>query len=45
MNIFKEINARGTTALIATHNRELFKNTGKRVIKIDGGAITGEEKG
>ncbi|MGD0885399.1 MAG: cell division ATP-binding protein FtsE [Thermodesulfovibrionales bacterium] len=45
MNIFKEINARGTTALIATHNRELFKNTGKRVIKIDGGAMTGEEKG
>lgn len=45
MRIFKEINARGTTILIATHNRELFRNTGKRVIRLDGGAIVGEGVG
>lgn len=45
MKIFKEINARGTTILIATHNRELFRNTGKRVIRLDGGAIVGEGVG
>jgi len=42
---FKEINARGTTVLIATHNRELFRNTGRRVIKLDAGNLVGEELG
>lgn len=43
--MFKEINAKGTTVLVATHNKELFRNTGRRVIKIDNGTIVGEEKG
>lgn len=43
--MFKEINAKGTTVLVATHNKELFRNTGRRVIKIDNGAIVGEEIG
>ena len=43
--MFKEINAKGTTVLVATHNRQLFSNTGRRVIKIDNGAIVGEELG
>lgn len=42
---FKEINARGTTIILATHNRELFKNTGKRVLKLDFGNFAGEELG
>ncbi len=42
---FKEINARGTTILLATHNRELFKNSGKRVLKLDFGNFAGEEIG
>lgn len=42
---FKEINARGTTILLATHNRELFRNSGKRVIKLDFGNFAGEEIG
>ncbi len=42
---FKEINARGTTILLATHNRELFKNSGKRVLKLDFGNFAGEETG
>ena len=39
MKIFREINARGTTILFATHNRDLYKNTGCRVIKLDSGNI------
>lgn len=45
MRIFKEINARGTTILIATHNRELYRNTGKRVIRLDNADIVSEERG
>lgn len=43
--LFKEINARGTTIAIATHNRELYRNTGRRVFRIDGGNMVGEEIG
>jgi cell division transport system ATP-binding protein len=42
---FKDINARGATILIATHNRELFRNTAKRVLKLDFGNFVGEEIG
>jgi len=42
---FKDINARGATILIATHNRELFRNTAKRVLKLDFGNLVGEEIG
>jgi cell division transport system ATP-binding protein len=45
MNTFKEINARGTTIMLATHNRELFRNSGKRVLKLDFGNFAGEELG
>jgi cell division transport system ATP-binding protein len=45
VRIFKDISARGTTILIATHNRELFRNTGRRVLKLDFGNLVGEEKG
>lgn len=42
---FKDINAKGTTILIATHNREMFRDTGRRVIKLDFGNLVGEERG
>ena len=42
---FKDINTKGSTILIATHNRELFRNTGKRVLKLDNGNFAGEEIG
>lgn len=45
IKLFKEINLQGTTVLIATHNRELFRNTRKRVLKLDGGILKGEEVG
>jgi len=39
----KDINIKGATVLVATHNRELFRNTGKRVLKMDEGNLVGEE--
>ena len=42
---FKDINAKGTTILIATHNREMFRETGRRVLKLDFGNFIGEEPG
>ncbi len=45
MRLFKDINARGTTILIATHNRELFRDTGRRVLRLDSGNLAGEKAG
>ncbi len=45
MKVFYEVNIRGTTVFIATHNKELCKNTGKRLLKLDGGNLTGNEVG
>ncbi len=45
IKLFGEINFQGTTILIATHNRELFRNRGKRILKLDGGNLVGEEVG
>jgi cell division transport system ATP-binding protein len=39
MRLFKEINARGTTILHATHDRDLFRGTGYRVFRLEGGAL------
>ena len=43
MNIFEEINARGTTIIMATHNREIVNTIKHRVIAIEGGLITRDE--
>lgn len=45
IRLFKEINLKGITIIVATHNRELFRNTGKRVIRLDNGNLVGEEVG
>ena len=41
MNLFRDINARGTTVLVATHDRELIKWVGRRVIQLDQGRLAG----
>ena len=41
MNLFRDINARGTTVLVATHDRELIKWVGRRVIQLEHGLLTG----
>ena len=45
MGIFREINAMGTTVLLATHNTTLFQGSGRRVIHIKDHCIGKEEMG
>ncbi len=39
MNLFREINARGTTVLVATHDRELIRRVGRRTLSLDHGSV------
>lgn len=39
MNLFREINARGTTVVVATHDRELIRRVGRRTVTLDHGQI------
>lgn len=43
MNIFEEINEKGTTIVMATHNREIVNTIKKRVIAIEGGKIARDQ--
>jgi cell division transport system ATP-binding protein len=42
MVLFRSINLRGTTLVIATHNRELLRNTGQRIVVLDRGRVVEE---
>lgn len=44
MNLFEEINARGTTIVMATHNREIVNTIRHRVIAIENGLIVRDEQ-
>lgn len=44
MNLLKSFNLRGTTILVATHNREIVDRFKKRVIYLDGGRLVGDEQ-
>ena len=39
MALFQEVNSRGTTVLVATHDREMIQRMGKRVIALDRGRL------
>jgi cell division transport system ATP-binding protein len=39
MNLFREINARGTTVVVATHDRELIRRVGRRALTLDHGRV------
>jgi cell division transport system ATP-binding protein len=43
MNIFEEINLRGTTIVMATHNKEIVNTITHRVIAIENGRIARDE--
>ena len=43
LKTFKDIHAKGTTILIATHNRELYMNSGKRVLRLQAGSLVSQE--
>jgi cell division transport system ATP-binding protein len=37
MNMFREMNSRGTTVVVATHDRELIRRVGRRAITLEHG--------
>ena len=39
MNLFREVNARGTTVVVATHDRELIRRVGRRAITLEHGHL------
>ena len=43
MNLLEEINFRGTTIVMATHNKEIVNTLRKRVIAIENGSIVRDE--
>lgn len=45
MEILRKINERGTTIIMATHNKEIVNRMRHRVIAIEGGLITRDEYG
>ncbi|WP_164668097.1 cell division ATP-binding protein FtsE [Virgibacillus doumboii] len=44
MRIFEEINARGTTVIMATHSKEIVNTIKKRVIAVEDGLIVRDEQ-
>jgi len=39
MNLLREVNAGGTTVVVATHDRELIRLVGRRTITLDSGRV------
>jgi cell division transport system ATP-binding protein len=39
MNLLREVNGRGTTVVVATHDRELIRLVGRRTITLDQGRV------
>ena len=37
IRLFNDANARGTTVMLATHDKRLFERTGRRVVRLEGG--------
>ncbi len=44
MNFFREFSRQGTTVIVATHDRELIKKFGRRIIFLEQGKLIREEK-
>ena len=43
VELFKTINARGTTVLVATHNRQVIEQVSRRVVTLDQGKVVSDE--
>jgi len=39
MKLFLDVNARGTTVLVATHDRDMIQRMGRRVIALEKGRV------
>lgn len=44
MNLLRSINLRGTTVLVATHNRDIVDRFKKRVLYLENGRLVGDEQ-
>jgi cell division transport system ATP-binding protein len=42
MNLLRDVNAQGTTVVVATHDRELIRRVGRRSIRLDNGRLVSE---
>jgi cell division transport system ATP-binding protein len=42
MSLFQDVNARGTTVLVATHDRDMIQRMGKRVITLEKGRVASD---
>jgi cell division transport system ATP-binding protein len=45
VKILSDINKKGTTIIMATHNADIIKSLGKRVVHIENGKVLKDEKG
>lgn len=45
MKLLDDINKRGTTVVVVTHNQEIVERMQKRVIRLDKGLVVSDEKG
>ncbi|MEM9290172.1 MAG: cell division ATP-binding protein FtsE [Acidobacteriota bacterium] len=43
LQLFQEINRRGTTLLVATHDRDTIHRVGGRILTLDAGSLAGDE--
>jgi cell division transport system ATP-binding protein len=41
MNLLRDVNAQGTTVVVATHDRELIRRVGRRAVALDNGRLVG----
>ena len=44
MNLLEEVNYRGTTVLVATHNKEIVNLMHKRVVALENGRMQRDDK-
>jgi cell division transport system ATP-binding protein len=44
VSLLTEINKRGTTVLVVTHEHELVESFNKRVVRIEGGKVVSDTK-
>lgn len=43
VDLFKAIHARGTTVIVATHNRQVVEQVGRRVVRLEQGKVVSDE--
>jgi len=44
LRLFLEVNLRGTTVLLATHDRDMIQRVGRRVLTLDGGRLIQDQE-